>query len=137
MKIVDEKMLDLFRGEGRCELCGKTCKVREPHHVLARGMGGGRRLDIRLNLIALGSTRNYECQCHSNVDSERGLCRSLAAIAKRENVPVNDISDVWFFILRLDKDATPEQITAKLCVWDVDPSTREMARKALQEAGKL
>jgi hypothetical protein len=38
--------------------------MREPHHVFAKGMGGGGRLDIRWNLVALGSSVLLDCRCH-------------------------------------------------------------------------
>lgn len=64
MVIIDEALLARFREAGRCELCGKTCDEREPHHVFGRGFGGGTRLDIALNLLAVGSSKRFECRCH-------------------------------------------------------------------------
>ena len=98
MKIVDEKTLDEFRTPGPCEMCGKSCKVREPHHVSAKGMGGGNRLDIRCNLVALGSTPNFECECHSRVDNAAGRERCIEIIAKREGCEPSEVEAVvnWF-----------------------------------------
>lgn len=52
MKVVNDDLLAEFRARGVCELC-ELWRPTSPHHVFARGMGGGGRLDIRVNLIAL------------------------------------------------------------------------------------
>lgn len=87
MRIVDEKLLDRFRTAGKCEWCGQWFGCREPHHVFARGMGSGSRLDIRINLAAL-------CLwCHrSHHDGNRPLrCDLLAVVAKREGLLQADV----------------------------------------------
>lgn len=59
MTVIDEALLATFR-PGPCEMCGRPGPT-EPHHVFARGLGGGWRLDIRINLIAI-------CRvCHDRV----------------------------------------------------------------------
>jgi len=83
MIVIDEPMLDLFRGPGRCEGCGKPCRRREPHHIKKRGLGGGSRLDIPINLIALGSA--FDCACH--IKAEAGTlpkAKLLEIVAGRE-----------------------------------------------------
>jgi hypothetical protein len=97
MVIIDESLLDEFRTAGPCEWCGKHCQAREPHHIFARGMGGGGRLDIRNNLVALGSSRWFECSCHqaahAGVISRLQL---LAVVGHREQCLVADIEEeVW------------------------------------------
>lgn len=38
----------------RCDYCGKPVPTGcHPHHCFTRGMGGGGRLDVRVNLAAL------------------------------------------------------------------------------------
>ena len=64
MKIKDEKTLDLYRGPGFCEWCRNWCVRREPDHIECKGMGGGRRLDIHVNLLALGSSLDLH-PCHT------------------------------------------------------------------------
>ena len=61
MQIADEACLDLFRGPGRCEWCGKMVKQREPHHILHRGSG---RVDIPENLVALCAVFSGGDDCH-------------------------------------------------------------------------
>ena len=80
MKVVNEDLLDEFRAPGRCEWCTDYCPDgRDPHHLWARGMGGGGRLDIRENLISL-------CRvCHSLFHAGHiGRYDLLAIVAHRE-----------------------------------------------------
>jgi hypothetical protein len=104
--IVDEELLRMFRAPGRCELCGNWCDVREPHHVFARGLGGGARLDIPENLLALGSTPGWQCRCHR-------LCEDgfiprhaqLCVVALREGMEVEEVEAEIHRVRRLPKRA--------------------------------
>lgn len=136
MRIKDDAMLDRFRGPGICELCGKFCRHTEPHHVIAKGMGGGRQLDIRINLIRVGSTPNFECQCHNNVDTKTGQEACWRVIAARENTTVNAIQDACYMILNLDKDASFDRILLKLAQLE-DFKAYRLASRALIVAGVL
>lgn len=92
--IVDEALLDEFRTPGACEYCGKACRVREPHHVESKGSGGWKRFDIRINLIALGSTPNFECQCHNRAQSFLiPKEHILAIVATRERTTIDAIEE--------------------------------------------
>lgn len=53
MRRINNKLLDKFRSNPFCEHCGIIVTRAHPHHVFSRGMGGGMRLDIPANLIAL------------------------------------------------------------------------------------
>ncbi len=64
MIVENELLLAEYRLPGPCDFCGKLCRVREPCHAIAKGMGGGRRMDVPLNLLAGGSSRTFECGCH-------------------------------------------------------------------------
>lgn len=105
MKILNEKLLEEFRAPGRCEWCGKRCRVREPHHIYARGMGGAGRLDVRINLVALGSTLAFECTCHTDHHAgERPLRDELLAVASaREGVLQRDAEAVIHYLVRLSR----------------------------------
>lgn len=60
MIVIDERLLAYFRSKGKCEVCGTEGQM-QPHHCKPRGMSGGSRLDVALNLIAL-------CwQCHGRL----------------------------------------------------------------------
>ena len=81
MKIVDEALLALFRSATRCEWCGRdTPEGADPAHVFARGVGGGSRLDIRINLVSLcrGWHNGQWVSCHDA--NHAGLFFELDAI---------------------------------------------------------
>ena len=80
MIIKDELLLAEFRANTHCEFCKRWCPGElHPHHVFARGMGGGKRLDVRINLLSL-------CWwCHADYHSGRISRRELVAlVAHRE-----------------------------------------------------
>lgn len=81
MQVIDEKLLNEFREAGYCDWCKLFCQRREPHHLVTRGMGGGGRLDIRINIASLCR------ECHqSHHDGNHPLTDDLRAIvAAREN----------------------------------------------------
>ncbi len=81
MIVIDEKLLEEFRATIICEWCGRhILSAAHPHHIYARGMGGGSRLDVRENLIAL-------CfQCHGDVHAGLIARDDLwGKVAAREN----------------------------------------------------
>lgn len=82
MEWLDETLLDRFRFGRKCEWCGKPAYGLDPHHCFGRGMGGGSRIDLALNLIGL-------CwHCH-RIEIPRGRilrCDLLAVIASRDGV---------------------------------------------------
>ena len=90
MRIVNEDLLAEFRRYQSCEWCGKRCWP-DPHHVFCRGMGGGSRLDIRINLLALCR------ECHSQVHGgEIRRIDLLMVVAGRENVQIDAIvEEIW------------------------------------------
>lgn len=115
MIIPDEKLLDDFRTFGRCDVCDYV-GAREPHHIVKRGMDGGSRMDIRINLLAT-------CRdCHRRIEDarpiERGPYRGAALreadqfwlVSHRDKIPVDvDLQAVVWMIDRLPKDARPWQ----------------------------
>lgn len=102
MRIVDDKFLKTLRGRGRCEMCGKPCSAREVHHVIAKGMGGGRQLDIAINVVSVGSSSYWQCTCHSTkADSQEGQAACWRIVAAREGLSVEVIQEVCYWILRL------------------------------------
>jgi|HubBroStandDraft_4_1064222.scaffolds.fasta_scaffold00070_28 hypothetical protein len=93
LPIIDESLLDLFRGSGRCHYCNKWCRRLEPHHLVKRGAGGWSRVDRPRNLIALGSA--FDCGCHHNAENGKHPTYSdcLAIVAQREGVLQQTIID--------------------------------------------
>lgn len=105
MKILDEALLDEFRTVGRCDVCGRSCLFREPHHIWARGMGGGGRLDVRINLLAVGQSRTYQCFCHGLIHN--GAIKRddlLLIVARREKTTPGAIRDEINRLRRLDRE---------------------------------
>ncbi len=80
MKVIDDALLQTFRDSPKCEWCKAANRGDiHPHHLVARGMGGGGRLDMAVNLIAL-------CwRCHGMVHTGHiQQCDLVAVIAARE-----------------------------------------------------
>ena len=79
MQVIDEPLLEEFRW-GPCDWCGETGRC-DPHHLWGRGMGGGSRLDIEINLVSL-------CRfCHRSHHDGNEPTRAdlLAIVAARED----------------------------------------------------
>lgn len=99
MRIVDETLLDVFRQSPRCEWCRLLTPTGcDPHHIHAKGFGGGGRLDVAINLIALCR------ECHTLVHGGFILRRCLLAIvAQREGRLQDDIEAEIMLLRRLPK----------------------------------
>lgn len=96
MKIINKELLNEFRRPGRCEYCGRVCKkLRDPHHLWGRGLGGGERLDVRINLMSLGFA--FDCNCHGKFHNGQIKKEDLVAIvAKREGTTPEAIEEeIW------------------------------------------
>ncbi len=106
MILIDEAVLDLFRGPGQCEWCSEGCVTREPHHYwIKRGHGGGSRLDHPWNLVALGGA--FDCGCHGAAHEGRSPTRLelLGVAARREGVAAGVIERELYRLLRAPKGA--------------------------------
>jgi len=105
MKIIDEELLDEFRGAGHCEVCDKLCLWREAHHIFAKGLGGGGRLDVRVNLISVGKTKPFPCcPCHGLIHQGKIKRDTLLLIvSEREGVSVSEIEEIIFRLRRTPK----------------------------------
>jgi len=105
--IKNEELLEQFRQKRICEGCGRPLRFKaEPHHTcVTRGFGGGTRLDIAINLTALGNV--WECGCHDKTTKGKPPMRSklLQVIAEREGCTVAYIVEECARILALDKHA--------------------------------
>lgn len=133
MIIKNDKLLDTFRGPGFCELCKKPCPVRTPHHVYERGIGGARRLDVSLNLLALGPV--YVCKCHDKYhshDISRAKC--LEAVARREGSTAEDVQMVLLWLINLPAMLTPLRLAEAM--EKLTPEQQRLAEKALRDGGK-
>lgn len=131
MRIVNPELLKSFRTAGRCEWCGKSCRVREPAHVVAKGIGAASQLDCRINLVALGSTLAFECPCHrrSHDGFRPRACDLDAVIAAREHCLQDDLRAVRWWLLRQDKDDREFDMA------ELNHAQKRLAEKTLMEAG--
>ena len=104
MKIVDEACLNQFRGLPRCEVCGEpTPGGTEAAHYLARGMGGGNTIDHRLNVCGIG---RICCHAGQHYSSNPPASALLNAIAKRERMYADEVSEWLWTVQRLPKGST-------------------------------
>lgn len=109
MRIYDDDLLAEFRSVRECEWCHRpTPGGCEPHHLWAKGMGGGGQLDIRVNLCSLCIL------CHrAQHDGNRPMhCDILAVVAAREKCYQSDIEKAIYELRRLSKWASPEEVAA-------------------------
>lgn len=93
-KVIDEALLATYRLKTHCELCGTRLRYpAHPHHVRAKGMGGGGRLDIAINLIALGGPWEKDCNCHGRLhDGNIPREAVLEVVARREGLSVEELN---------------------------------------------
>jgi hypothetical protein len=106
MRIIDPVLLSRFSGAGYCEICHEWCRRREPHHVMRRGVGGGSRLDHRLNLLAVGSA--WCCGCHNAIHEGRiSRERQISVVALRERLHPSEVQNELYRLIRLPKEAIP------------------------------
>jgi hypothetical protein len=86
----------------------------------AKGIGSASRMDVRINLISLGSGESYQCECHRLIHDGKEITRSdvLAVVAGRENCLQGEIEQCIWLIKRLPKDATDERIWSELSGWN-------------------
>ncbi len=97
MKVINNRLLKLFREKERCERCGRLTTV-QPHHVFGRGYESCRRLDVAVNLISLCGI------CHDRFHMGRIERQNLLEIvAKRERTTVQAIEEEIWKLRRLRK----------------------------------
>lgn len=101
MRVVSEETLALFRGD-RCEACGRTARCHAAH-VYARGMGGGGRLDVPINLVSLCPP------CHDAHHHGRAPTRhDLVCLVARRYGQLPDVIEARLFLMRrAPKDTEP------------------------------
>lgn len=100
MTITDEDVLEWFRGNASCEHCGGRGQL-VPHHIRARGMGGGSRIDHPFNLVALCAL------CHAKAHAPKDPIPPdafEAIVARREGVQVSEAKAFLRWVARQPKD---------------------------------
>jgi hypothetical protein len=100
-------------------------------------MGGGRRIDIRINLCSLGSTRMFECDCHTRSHNGGSPTHGemLRIIAKREKTTEQAIVDAVRLIQRIPKDSSQDRIMEMAS--ELDDVSRQLVVRELVEADVL
>jgi hypothetical protein len=104
MIIINEELLAYFRGRELCELCGRQLVPGEfahPHHVHPRGLGGGSRLDVALNLLSVC----WQCHGGGAHDGKKARQQGMEIIAYREGLAVEQVQQAIWTLLRRDKYA--------------------------------
>jgi hypothetical protein len=98
--IKDESLLTQFRRKTHCEWCLRPRRRGElqVNHVFCRGQGGGKRLDIRVNLVSL-------CwQCHGSYHDGWIKRRELLdLVAAREGTTIEAIITEIYRLRRAPK----------------------------------
>lgn len=125
-----------------CEICpylGVVCLGPvECFHVIHAGMGGGRRLDVRLNLLsccAFQHRRHHDGNLEFNGQRLREE-EFFELVALREHLPNEvDVQQVLRLILRLPKDASAAQISRSVALLPL--ADRRVAWETLREMGKV
>lgn len=108
VRLIDADLVNAVRAaaRGRCELCGRPCRSLEVHHLIPRGIGGGKRLDHPLNLIALGGP--WDCACHHKAENGKIARDELVKrIAQREKVAPEMVLPRLWALIRLPKEPHP------------------------------
>lgn len=135
MKITNKKLRKEFATPGRCENCVRPCRKREGAHIFSVGAGGP---DFRCNLVSLGSSPEFACECHtrSHNNGEPGRDRLLEIAAMRERTTVGTIIKVIDLARRLNKYCSKDEILQEIELLN-DPVAASLAIKEFTEAGKL
>lgn len=114
MRIISKGTLDLFRGRAQCEFCGERLRrASEAAHIFSRGAG---RLDITVNLCALGGP--WCCGCHhkSHQGGEPTREQLLELVGRREGVTPASIELAVYALRRAPKEADCEAVLAEWLV---------------------
>lgn len=98
MKRENDDLLDYFRRRPECELCGLVKACHDPHHIKPKGIGGGSRLDVACNLMAL--CRACHIEVHAGKISKAQL---LEIIAAREGLLAEEVEAAVWRLLRTPK----------------------------------
>lgn len=127
MIIHNEELLNRFRQTGRCCWCRKAGPT-DPHHVSARGMAGGKRLDVSFNLAAL--CRRCHTELHAGAIERFSL---LAIVAQREGTRQDYIEEAIWTLNRLPKNPTGADLAKERK--RIKPETWGLVLGALWDAG--
>ena len=93
--IEDDALLNYYRNQERCSRCLQPCWPCEPHHCYRKGMGGGSRMDVCLNILAV-------CRaCHQHLqEAPGGREEGWRLIEKREGLEEGQAEAAVWVLLR-------------------------------------
>jgi hypothetical protein len=112
MRLVNESVLDLFRGPGRCEWCQRRVLRREAHHVFGKGAG---RVDIPGNAAGLCAAFSGGLHCHHEFHAGHITRGDLLAVtAAREGCTQADIEHDVFLVRRLPQGTPLAEVYRRL-----------------------
>lgn len=105
MRIIDESVLDRFRGPGRCDWCGKTVRSRDAAHIFSRGAG---QVDHPWNITSLCTVFSGGDNCHamSHAGHEPTRHDLMACVAAREGILQAHIEAFVWLVRSLPKWST-------------------------------
>ena len=115
--------------EGACLWCRRRADRLDPAHIIATGMGGGRRLDHPWNVVPLCR------ECHNDHhQGQRPLpCDLLLMVAHREGVLQEDVERELYRILQLPRSSYSSPMLAEK---SPRKKRRRPARKTRKSSGK-
>lgn len=132
MKIVNDKLTTSYRRRGPCRCCGKVVDLCG-HHIFAKGMEGGKQIDIPCNLVSLGMP--LMCPCHgSHHDGNEPLFEDLLAVSAADHDCLQgDIEALRDLILRMPpiRDVTEETFWRR-CKRELNFGGRRLAMRELE-----
>ncbi len=129
MKILNKPLRLEFALPGNCEFCGLPCRKREGHHFLSCNP----ELTTRINMVSLGSTLDWQCECHSRIHLGRiPRVQVLEKISAREHQRPEDVEDVLNLFRRLIR---PTRFQLEVGLSDLGDRARVLAQRELREAG--
>lgn len=112
MRVKNEKLLGTYRQPGPCEICGKPCSRREPFHISACGTSSHKQIDAPCNLLAVGSSLNFCCPCHTRYHAEHVPTRLEAQqiAADREGMDISEVQAVVALLQRASRAPWPCEV---------------------------
>jgi hypothetical protein len=138
LRVLNKALLREFHCVRDCEGCGRRVKCCG-HHIKPAGMSGGSRMDLRINIVAIGLTE-FDCSCHMDFHDGRGQScekqkqRFLQAVGKREKCQWQDITPVVNLVWRAPKGSPWEWFLGQL---EGEPeSVRELMARVWEEIAR-
>ncbi len=99
MIILNPALMREFSAKQICEYCGRYARRMECHHMMGRGFGGGTRMDVRWNLIALCNFMDSDC--HGRAQRYQIPVEEIRQIiADREGTTSETVEDFLFWLAR-------------------------------------